>query len=396
MEVMLMYFVGIDISKYKHDCFITTEAGEVIKDTFSFDNNGTGFKQFFKVLDSLGDPKEIRVGFEATGHYMNNLMKHLSVRGYSYMVLNPIIVARFRSTTTLRRVKTDNIDAKLIAQYLSMVDFKSYHLQVYHYPQLKSLTRTRDRYIKQRSYYLVMLTNALDQVFPEFKGFFNNNLKSKTAQYILRKYKIPSRIANINMASYEHLRTLSCGKFSFAKFTKLKELASSTIGCSSETDEFLIASSLRLYDKLDEEIKRLESRIASIMHELDSPILSIPGLGINSAATIISEFGDISRFSNADKMVAFAGLDCGRSQSGTQDFKGKMVKHGSGYLRQALMNSAVTLIIHVPPFYEYYYKKHHIEGKAHRVALSHVARKLVRLIYKLETSNSRFDLSLCK
>lgn len=387
-----MYFVGIDISKYKHDCFITNEAGEVIIDTFSFDNNGTGFKQFFDVLSTLGDPKQIKVGFESTGHYMNNLMKHLSVKGYSYMVLNPIIVARFRSSTTLRRIKTDTIDARLIALYLSTVDFKSYHLQVYHFPELKSLTRMRERLVKQRSLYLVMLTNSLDLVFPEFKEFFDGNLKSKTALAILHKYTIPNRIANMNAISYDNLRKLSKGKFSFAKFTKLKELASSTIGCSSETDELLITSTLNLYDKIDEEINVIESRIETIMNQLDSPAVSIPGLGIISAASIIAEFGDLSKFSNADKMVAFAGLDCGRNQSGTQDFKGKMVKHGSGYLREALMNSAETVMMNCPSFYEYYHKKRS-EGKAHRVALSHIARKLVRLIYKLETSNTRFDLS---
>ena len=387
-----MYFVGIDISKYKHDCFITNEAGEVIRDTFTFDNTRAGFDQFFNVLNELGDPKQIKVGFESTGHYMNNLMKHLSVKGYSFMVLNPIIVARFRSSTTLRRIKTDTIDARLIALYLSTVDFKSYHLQVYHFPELKSLTRMRERLVKQRSLYLVMLTNCLDLVFPEFKEFFDKDLKSRTAQFVLHKYVIPNRIANMNSASYDMLRRLSRGKFSFARFTELKELAASTIGCSNETDELLITSVLNLYDKINEEINLIESKIESIMIQLDSPTESIPGIGIVSAATIISEFGDLSRFSNADKMVAFAGLDCGRSQSGTQDFKGKMVKHGSGYLREALINSAETVMMHCPSFYEYYHKKRN-EGKAHRVALSHVARKLVRLIYKLETSHTRFDLS---
>ena len=343
-----MYFVGIDISKYKHDCFITNEAGEVIKNTFSFDNTGTGFKQFFDIMSSLGDPKQIKVGFESTGHYMNNLMKHLSVKGYLFTVINPIIIARFRSSTTLRRIKTDNIDARLIAQYLSTVDFKSYQLQVYHFPELKSLTRIRDRLIRQRSLYLVMLSNQLDLVFPEFKEFFKDNLKSKVAQYVLHKYVIPSRIANMNVASYDNLRKLSKGKFSFAQFIKLKELASSTIGCSNETGELLITSILNLYDKLDEEINVIESKIETIMKQLDSPTASIPGIGIYSAATIIAEFGDLSRFVNADKMLAYAGLDCGRSQSGTQDFKGKMVKHGSSYLRKALMNAAEMMLFHQP------------------------------------------------
>ena len=140
-------------------------------------------------------------------------------------------------------------------------------------------------------------------------------------------------------------------------------------------------------------ITEVESKIIEIMEKLDSPTASIPGIGTMSAATIIAEYGDVSRFANDGQMLAYAGLDCGRYQSGTSDFPGRMVKHGSGYLRQALMNVAETCMMHVPSFYDYYLKKRN-EGKSHRVALSHIARKLVRLIYKLETSHTHFDLSV--
>ena len=391
-----MYVVGIDCSKYKHDCFIATETGEVIRDTFTFDNSGTGFAQFFSILETLNCPKsQIKVGFESTSHYMVPLMKHLSVKGYEFILLNPVIVSRFRRSTTLRRIKTDKIDAKTIAQVLASSDYESYHMQVYHFPELKSLTRLRDRLVKQRSYYLVMLTNVLDEVFPEFKEFFDDSLKSKTAFYLLDTYKIPSRMANMNSNSFDNLRKVSHGKFSYAKFIKIKELAKNTIGSSSEADELEISSLLNIYNAINEEVCRVESKIEEIMNILDSPTLSIPGVGMMSAASIIAEFGDLSRFSNADKMLAYAGLDCGRSQSGTADYKGKMVKHGSSYLRQALMNVAETAMIHNPVFYEFYHKKREAE-KVHRVALSHIARKLVRLIYKLETSHTRFDLTNSK
>ena len=391
-----MYVVGIDCSKYKHDCFIATEAGEVIRDTFTFDNSGTGFTQFFSILETLNCPKnQIKVGFESTSHYMVPLMKHLSVKGYEFILLNPVIVSRFRRSTTLRRIKTDKIDAKTIAQVLASSDYESYHMQVYHFPELKSLTRLRDRLVKQRSYYLVMLTNVLDEVFPEFKEFFDDSLKSKTAFYLLDTYKIPSRIANMNSNSFDNLRKVSYGHFSYAKFIKIKELAKNTIGSSSEADELEISSLLNIYKTINDEVCRVESKIEEIMNIIDSPTVSIPGVGMMSAASIIAEFGDLSRFANADKMLAYAGLDCGRSQSGTADYKGKMVKHGSGYLRQALMNVVETMMIHAPVFYDFYHKKRD-EGKPHRVALSHLARKLVRLIYKLETSHTRFDLNNSK
>ena len=114
-----------------------------------------------------------------------------------------------------------------------------------------------------------------------------------------------------------------------------------------------------------------------------------------SCASIISEFGDISKFANPSKMLSFAGLEPGINQSGIMSSNGKMVKRGSGYLRHSLMNVAITVIKFNNTFYDYYYKKIS-EGKCHRVALSHVCKKLIRIIYILETKNIQFDSSLLK
>lgn len=64
-----MYVIGIDISKYKHDCIVIDEAGVVIRDTFSFNNDRNGFNHFLNVVHSLDQTKEKKIGFEATGHY---------------------------------------------------------------------------------------------------------------------------------------------------------------------------------------------------------------------------------------------------------------------------------------------------------------------------------------
>ena len=114
-----------------------------------------------------------------------------------------------------------------------------------------------------------------------------------------------------------------------------------------------------------------------------------------SAAGIFSEIEDISRFSHPDKLVAFAGLDCAYYQSGESEFTGRMVKRGSSYLRQYLMNAAITVMLHNPNFYDYYLKKRN-EGKHHRVALSHVAKKIIRIIYKLESNHIDFNPQLMK
>ena len=88
-------------------------------------------------------------------------------------------------------------------------------------------------------------------------------------------------------------------------------------------------------------------------------------------------------------MLAFAGLEPGISESGTESHKGCMVKRGSSQLRYALMNCALPLIRFDVTFAAYYAKKRS-EGKPHRVAMSHVTKKLVRVIFALERQNTDF------
>lgn len=390
-----MLYIGIDISKYKHDCIVVDDAGVIIRNAFSFDNSRTGFDQFTEMYRSL-DPKEIkRIGFEATGHYQDNFKVYLERSGIGFMELNALLVHKFKNSQTLRGVKTDKTDARLIASYLSSIEFKPYPKISYHTLALRSLCKRHFDLINERTKYLIRITNFLDRTFPEFKESINGNIKSKTAMYILHNYGVPSKIANINAQSYENIRKCSRGKFSVAKFNGLRELARNTVGFSYETDLFEIRSLLRVYDTLQDEISLVENEITTHLSKINSHIPSILGIGKVSAASIIAEIEDISRFDSPNKILAFAGLDPRIYQSGTQEFRGRMNKKGSVVLRRVLMNCAESVLMYNPAFYTYYRRKRD-EGKSHRVAISHVARKLVRIIYKLETERIDFDLSIVK
>ena len=225
-------------------------------------------------------------------------------------------------------------------------------------------------------------------MFPEFKPFFSNHF-GNTALFILDKYKTTTKIAN--MKDFESISKKSHGRFPYSKFVKLKHLAKNTIGESNENFEFQLQSVLNLYFEINSEIDSIDKQISTIIKDLNPPTLSIPGIGVISCASIISEFGD----DNPGQMLSFAGLEPGIIQSGTMLANGKMVKRGSGYLRHTLMNVALVIISNNSTFYDYYYKKRS-EGKCHRVALSHVYKKLIRVIYILETKHIQFDPSLIK
>ena len=122
------------------------------------------------------------------------------------------------------------------------------------------------------------------------------------------------------------------------------------------------------------------------MDEINSPILTIPGISYRMGAMIIAEIGDFGRFDSPDKILAYAGMSPSTYQSGKMDnCYSHMEKRGSRYLRYALYNSAKYVCKWEESFNAYLVKKR-TEGKHYNVALSHAVKKLVRLIYHLETT----------
>ena len=388
----MTYWIGIDIAKYKHDCFIMNHHGEVIRDSFSFSNNRNGFTQLLEILLTLDSTQEKRIGFESTSHYAMNLKLFLDKNELSYMEFNPLLVKRFSKASTLRKTKTDKADAKQIAFYLSSLEYKPYPNKSYHINHLKSLTRHRDDLIKQRSVQLVYMTNMLDRLFPEFKPFFKQSLKSKTCLYLLDNYTSPSKISRMNLESYHKMTSTLKRTLSYARFCELKDLAKDTIGEEDPILVFQLRQHVQTYHFLDKQVNEVESFITEEFNHIQTHIHTIKGISLFSAATIFSEFGGIERFSSPNQLLAYAGLEPSRHQSGINESTGYMVKHGSPYLRQTLMNVCNTLLIYNPILYDYYKKKRN-EGKHHRVALSHVAKRLVRIIYHLEVHHCDFDLS---
>ncbi len=387
----MIYYIGIDISKYKHDFCIISNAGKLIVENSSFQNNKIGFQCLLEHLKPY-NKSDVHIAFEATGHYSLNLELFLTNNGYTYIKTNPLIIHQFLKARSLRRTKTDKADSITIAKYLMSVPYKPNSDLLYTIFTLKSLCRAREILIKERSKFAVLLTIELDKSFPEIKPFFNNMI-STTLLYILEKYTNTKHIAT--MKDYDSIRKISHGKFTYAKFAQLKELAKNSVGFHKENTDLLISTYVSIYNDFNNKIDPIEKQISTIIKVLNPRMLTIPGIGEISAASILAEYGDIKNFSSPNKMLAFAGLDPSINQSGTLESYGKMVKHGSGHLRYAIMNSAMSILRFSPEFYDYYLKKRS-EGKFHRVALSHVCKKVIRVIYTLEKNDIDFNPSLLR
>jgi transposase len=385
-----MYLIGIDISKYKHDCFIATEAGVVVK-AFSFDNNRLGFDSFLETLKSLDSAQDIRIGLESTGHYGSNLKQFICASGYTYLEFNPYLTHQFSKALTLRKTKTDKVDAKTISSMLGSVDYKTLHTRFYHINELKQLVRYRHAQMMSRSKVLVEITNILDRIFPEFKPFFNERLAG-SALFILKKFKSRTRISKLSTKDYEAIRSYSKGRLSYVRVQKLKSLASSSVGYETKSDRLLLKHSIKHYEDLSHTLESIDEAIGALMQDIPQTLTSIPGLNLMSAAIIIAELGDFNNFTNPAQIVSFAGLDTSVNQSGTMETRGHLVKRGSGLLRMTFWQITFSSLRLNPKLYDYYQKKRH-EGKHHKVAMVHCTRKLIRTIYHLGSRHLTFDHS---
>ena len=389
-----MYYIGIDIAKFKHAIFIQTENGEIINKGEYFDNTTSGFKSLLTILNNLDLSQQKKIGLEATGHYHMNLIAFLHNHNYDVCEINPYFISQYRKTFSNRKNKNDFIDSEIISSYLMNHECKSYPKGFYHIYALKSLTRQRESLIKARSRQLIELTNILDIIFPEFKPFFNKKL-SGTALYILNKYKTPTHIANMTIDSYNNMKKDLRKVMKYSRFLELKQLAKNTVGFFDDIHIIMLEASLTLYFTLNEQIKNIENLIRKEVLELKPKMLGIKWFSIFYIATIIAEYNFFEGFNSPSKCLAFAGLEPGRYQSGQIDKNLPMVKHGSGHLRNALIYGSFTLLGRYPVLYDYYKKKRD-EGKSHNVALSHVAKKLLRVIFYLEKNNKNFNINLLK
>jgi transposase len=129
------------------------------------------------------------------------------------------------------------------------------------------------------------------------------------------------------------------------------------------------------------------------MRPIFNPLISIPGIGPVLSAGIISEIGDISRFADQSKLAKFAGLTWNEHQSG--DFTADetpLNRSGNSYLRYYLIQSADQLRRHTSEYQAFYAKKYNeARTHAHKRALVLTARKFVRLIYTLLSTNKIYQ-----
>ena len=378
-----MFIIGIDIAKRSHEAVIITEDGQIVRKAFNFRNNCTGYNLLLEQVRKLTNVKsQIVFAMESTAHYWLALYARLLKDGYTVIVLNPIQSHSLRELY-IRKTKTDAKDSLIIADLVRFGRCQASNVPQDKVLALRELCRSRAYLIDTAADLKRKLIALLDRIFPEYETLFDS-IFGKASVAVLRKYPTPQKLKNAHLEKLtEILWESSGGRFGEWKARQLKEAAYNSFGIEDSCGVYsaLLGMFLEQILSLTEQADLIEKQIASLLKEFDTQLTSIPGVGTVLAATILSEIGDISRFSSADKLLAFAGLDPSVKQSGEfMSNQNRMSKRGSPYLRRAIW-LASTVAVQCDPMFRAYYEKKMSEGLHYMNVIGHVSRKMTAVIF---------------
>ena len=388
-----MYYVGIDIGKDKHVASMLNIEGNICRKPFSFDTNLSGYQKFLtNVRNICSDKSDIKIGLEATGHYWLNIYEKLTRDGFEVIVLNPLQIKGFRNQG-IRGSKTDTIDAVLIARVLRFGETIETKFSEETIMALRQLTRYRADLVDHVTMIKNKVISLLDQVFPEYNKLFSD-MFGNTSLKLLKEASTPEEILNLdNNKLLKLLDKASRGRFNIKTVLKIKQMAKNSFGLKIASDAFgfqikLIISQIEHMKNIK---KILDKKISQLYNKLNLKLTTIPGISTTSAASIIAEIEDVTKFHSkrggAVALVAYAGMDPKIHESGKYKGKAKMSKRGSRYLRRAVYNTSFVAS-NIDEFFKSIYIKHRNKGKAHKVALSHVGVKMLHVIYSILKNNT--------
>lgn len=390
-----MYYIGIDVAKQLHTAAIKDEQGNQIGQVIEFKNNEQGFSsllEHFKQHNIL--PDECIVIMESTGHYWMNLHEFLDTHDFPISVINPLRTDSFRNVDSIRKTKTDKIDAVLIADFgrLAKTDITTLPSELT--ASLKEIARYRADFVRKRTMQKNKATAQCDKLFPELAEVIGG-VNCKAARAVMRQFQTPQAVASTDIRTLTKiLKSASQGHFGRKHAEALKEAAKTSIGTTyaSEASAFVLRKAIETIDFYDAQISELEKQIKELMKDTSVEYLTtIPGIGEVSACTIAGEIGCPENFEDASKLVAFAGLDPRTKQSGDfESTNNHISKRGSAYLRYALITSA-NVAREYDSYFGDYYDSLRARGKHHFVALAAVARKLAGVVLAIMKEKRKYE-----
>ena len=384
----------VDGGKEKHYGYFRCPDGIEGK-SLPFENNGRGFQEFLERITSAARThglEEIIVGFESTGPYMEPLAQFLkSKRGIRLVQVNPMHTKRLKELSGNSPLKTDRKDPKVIADIVELGHALTVVIPEGPAAELRRLTQGRERTITSRTRLFNQLQCLLASFFPEFLQVMKD-VTTASAQHLLKHQPTPQDIVNLGEPALASLlRKVSRGKLSEDRARALFEASSASVGIRDGRDSMLLEIRLIL-ETIASYGRFIEDSEAEMVRQLEQIpysriILSLRGIGPVTAAGLIGEVGDFTKFGTISEVMKLAGLDLYEVSSGKHRGKLRISKRGRPLMRKLLYLAALSAVRKGGVMHAWYQQALN-RGMKKTKALVAVSRKLLVLIFALVRDHS--------
>jgi transposase len=370
--------VSLDISKYFQVVMIHNALGEIVQPTFEIDIFKTGFEQLCQAIDEAIDHSQaqlVLVGMEPTGHYFENLARHLHQRPQPVTLINSYAVSENRKQQMMRREKDDPIDVAAIGDLLRRGEGTAYQPLQGIYLELQQLDRVRQGKVKMRTMLKNQIIGHLDRIFPglviigqaakeRYTPMFATDFwECQTMQRLIRVCPDPRQLAAISttdLIAAFHAHNFKMGPKTATKIITYAQKVlwpdPEVIAIRSE----LLHHDLMLLEAVEERIGVMEDRLVELVSQTPYQIWTkLRGLSDIQVARLAAAIGDPDHYTHAKQIFRRSGLVSGRNDSGIRQTKGKgnkVVKTGDVHLRRAWLDAINTLVLHQPVLFRYYTK----------------------------------------
>ena len=386
-----MISVGIDVSKGKSMVCIMKPGGEVLKTPFEMLHSMESILHLVKLINSYDE--EVRVILEDTGHYHLPVVTLLVEKGIFTCCVNALRMKKFCSQS-IRRAKTDKIDAVHIAQFgLTYWDELSpVKPPKSVYQELKVLARQYYQTVSMLVKAKVNLSNLLDQTMPCIKELMNDSPGNHKLTDFVKRYYHFGHILEMGEKRFTSDQCKWAKKQGYRVYERLASeiLAVAQNGIpvlpNSPVTKVVVLEAVRVLHEIEISRDTILAQMQELAKSLPefSVIREMACIGDTLAPRIIAEIGDIRRFKNKHSLIAYAGIDAPPYQSGTFNATERHIsKRGNSYLRKTGYEIMQCLIQHTPigdPVYEFIYKKR-LEGKCGKEAMIAGLNKFLRIYY---------------
>ena len=405
-----MYYVGIDVAKQFHIACVLDDSNKYLVKNFRIESEISDFSMLHSELINITkDKSQFIIGMEATGTLFENLYLFLKNQGYNVVLLNPYQTTKFREMDTMKYVKNDNIDSKMIAALLKSGRYSEAYVSEELYQSIKSLYRHKATLMQEMKSAKRQVSTTLVVVFPEFEQIIKDPF-SVSGMALLEKYPTAKHYKG---ASAERIlkvfRNIKGNNFNLQKANDLLDLARLTIyqGNAQEERAYVILSNLRRIRFLKDEIEECETQMFTLLNDANKTIetsqedevyiadlvdnlRSIDGVADKTIFAVLSECGDISRFHSAQSFIGFLGLYPTLHQSGNSTKYGKLAKRGAKLAKLAIYQAAIACVRHNDELKKVYLDKKS-SGRAPKECVIVVARKLAMIIYSIYKNNTPYN-----